>query len=166
MKKQVTLSQSAGAFVFRIFNIHHKDWPTNSGETDRPGELCYTFPFSDGFIHKVKFPIDLRFRSFFLLLTWLSLLLLSWFLLTFLQTPKEMPLFIAQVMAIFVLIGRVFVIIGYIFHKTISLNSVILLLLNFINGCRLELMFIPLFLNVVKPHSAWCFSTFCTAAIS
>ena len=27
-------------FVFGDFNVHHKDWLTYSGATDRPGELC------------------------------------------------------------------------------------------------------------------------------
>ena len=30
-------------FVFGDFNIHHKDWLTDSGGTDRSGELCYNF---------------------------------------------------------------------------------------------------------------------------
>ena len=28
-------------FVFTDFNVHHKDWETFIGETDRPGELCF-----------------------------------------------------------------------------------------------------------------------------
>ena len=37
-------------FVFGDFNVHHKDWPTYPGGTDRPGELCYNlkWPYSDG----------------------------------------------------------------------------------------------------------------------
>ena len=49
-------------FVFGDFNDDQKDWLTYSGETDRPGELCYNFlksiiisnivnlkwPYSDG----------------------------------------------------------------------------------------------------------------------
>ena len=37
-------------FVFGYFNVHHKDWPTFSGGTDRPGELCYNdlkWPYSN-----------------------------------------------------------------------------------------------------------------------
>ena len=34
-------------FVFGGFNIHHKDWLTYSGETDRPGELSYNFSISN-----------------------------------------------------------------------------------------------------------------------
>ena len=35
----LSLSPSANVFVFGDFNIHHKDWLTYSGETDRSGEL-------------------------------------------------------------------------------------------------------------------------------
>ena len=34
-------------FVFGDFNVHHKDWLTYSGGTDRSGELCYNFPISN-----------------------------------------------------------------------------------------------------------------------
>ena len=33
----------SAVFVFGDFNVHHKDWLTYSGRTDRPGELCYNF---------------------------------------------------------------------------------------------------------------------------
>ena len=35
----LSLSPSANVFVFGDFNVHHKDWLTYSGETDRSGEL-------------------------------------------------------------------------------------------------------------------------------
>ena len=31
------------SITFFVFNVHHKDWLTYSGGTDRPGELCYNF---------------------------------------------------------------------------------------------------------------------------
>ena len=34
-------------FVFGDFNIHHKDWLTCSGGTDRPGEFYYNFSISN-----------------------------------------------------------------------------------------------------------------------
>ena len=34
---------SAYVYVFRDFNVHHKDFLTYSGGTDRPGELCHNF---------------------------------------------------------------------------------------------------------------------------
>ena len=35
----LSMNPSANVFVFGDFNVHHKDWLTNSGGTDRPGEL-------------------------------------------------------------------------------------------------------------------------------
>ena len=52
-------------------------------------------------------------------------------------------------MTILVLIGMVFVIIREMFHGRISLNSVVLLLLiNFVSGLRLELMYISLIVSI------------------
>ena len=93
--------------------------------------------------------------SFFLLmlvfvLQWLSLkweilfVLLSQFPLTFHHIHNGMPRFIALLMNILVLIRMVFVIIWEIFHGWISLNSVLLLLLvNFVSGFRLERIIYP-----------------------
>ena len=33
----------SAVLVFGDLNVHHKDWLTYSGGTDRPGELCYNF---------------------------------------------------------------------------------------------------------------------------
>ena len=41
------MNPSADVFFFGDFNIHHKDWLTYSGGTDRPGELCYNFSISN-----------------------------------------------------------------------------------------------------------------------
>ena len=43
----LSISPSANVFVFVDFNVHHKDWLTYSGGTDRPGELCYNFSISN-----------------------------------------------------------------------------------------------------------------------
>ena len=43
-------------FVFGDFNVHHKDWLTYSGGTDRPGELCYNFSISNDLTQMVNFP--------------------------------------------------------------------------------------------------------------
>ena len=51
------------------------------------------------------------------------------------------------------------------FHGRISLNSVLLLLLvNFVSGFRLELMHISL-MECIKPHSSPWFSAACAATI-
>ena len=47
---------SAKVFAYGDFNIHQKDWPTFSGGTDRPGELCYNFSISNNCTQMVNFP--------------------------------------------------------------------------------------------------------------
>ena len=42
-------------FIFGYFNVHHKDWLTYSGGTDRPGELCYKFTISNDLSQMVNF---------------------------------------------------------------------------------------------------------------
>ena len=39
---------SANVFVFGDFNVHHEDWLTYFGRTERLGELCYNFSISNG----------------------------------------------------------------------------------------------------------------------
>ena len=39
----LSINPSANAFVFGDFNVHHKDWLTYPGGTDRSGKLCYIF---------------------------------------------------------------------------------------------------------------------------
>ena len=52
------------------------------------------------------------------------------------------------------------------FHGRICLSSVLLLLLvNLVSGFRLELIYISLIENQVKPHSSSWFSAACAAAI-
>ena len=43
-------------FVFRDFNVHHRDWLTYSDGTDRPGELCYNFCISNDLAQMLNFP--------------------------------------------------------------------------------------------------------------
>ena len=50
------INPSANVFVFEDFNVHHKDWLTYSGGTDRPGELCYNFSISNDLTQMVNFP--------------------------------------------------------------------------------------------------------------
>ena len=52
----LSINPSASVFVFGDFNIHHKDWLTYSGGTDRPGELCYDFSISNDLTQIVNFP--------------------------------------------------------------------------------------------------------------
>ena len=50
------INPSTNVFVFGDFNVHHKDWLTYSGGTDRPGELCYNFSISSDLTQMVNFP--------------------------------------------------------------------------------------------------------------
>ena len=52
----LSINPSANMFVFGDFNVHHKDWRTCSGGTDRPGELCYNFSISNNLTQIVNFP--------------------------------------------------------------------------------------------------------------
>ena len=52
----LSINPSANVFVFGDFSVHHKDWLTFSGGTDRPGELCYTFCISNDLTQMVNFP--------------------------------------------------------------------------------------------------------------
>ena len=45
---------SASVFVFGNFNIHHKDWVTYSGGSNRPGEFCYNFSLSNDLTQMVN----------------------------------------------------------------------------------------------------------------
>ena len=51
-----SINPSANVFVFGGFNVHHKDWLTYSGGTDRPGELCYHFSISNDLTQMVNLP--------------------------------------------------------------------------------------------------------------
>ena len=53
----VSINPSTNVIVFGDFNVHHKDWLTYSGGTDRPGELCYKFSISNDLTQMVNSPI-------------------------------------------------------------------------------------------------------------
>ena len=55
----LSINPSANVFVFGDFNVHHKDWLTYSGGTDRPGELCYNFSISNDLTQMVDFPTQI-----------------------------------------------------------------------------------------------------------
>ena len=163
------MNPSTNVFVFGDFKVHHKAWLTYSCGIDRPGELCYNFCISNDLTQMVNFPtripdydshspalLDLFFfliLVFFLQslsLHWeILIMLLSQFPLTFQQIHNGMPHFITKLYdyshadwdGLRNHLGD--------FHGKISLNLVLLLLLvNFVSGCRLELMYISLIENI------------------
>ena len=83
----LSINPTANLFVIGGFNVNHKDWLTNSGGTERPGELCYNSSISNDLIQMVNSPTqicDFDCQS-------CSFGLMSKFLLTFSQTQNEMP---------------------------------------------------------------------------
>ena len=50
------INPSVNVLVSGDFNIHHKDWLTYSGGTERSGELCYNFSVSNDITQMVNFP--------------------------------------------------------------------------------------------------------------
>ena len=77
-------------------------------------------------------------------------MLLSQFPLIFHQTLKGMPRSIAKLLTILVLTGMVIVIILEMFHGNISLNSMVLLLVDFVTEFRLKLIYISLYISSQK----------------
>ena len=53
---EVLLINPSAVLVYGDFNIHHKDWLTYSGVTDRSDELCYNFAISNVLTQIVNFP--------------------------------------------------------------------------------------------------------------
>ena len=73
----LSINPSANVFVFGDFNVHHKDWFTYSGGTDRPGELCYNFYISNDLTQMVNFLLGFQTVILIVLLFWTYLFLLT-----------------------------------------------------------------------------------------
>ena len=162
------INPSANMFVFGDFNVHHKDWLTNSSGIDRHGKLSYNFSVSNDLTQIINFPtqitgfdshspafLDLLLSSDTSICSSMAFPLLGnsdhvvvSVSVDFPKTQNRMPHFILWLMTILVLIGIVFVIICDVFHGIISLNSVLLWLVNFMIDFRLELMYISLILSI------------------
>ena len=67
------IDQPIHVFVFGDFNVHHKDWVTYSGGTDRPGELCYPMTL----FRWLTFLLGLLTVILTVLLFWIHLFLLT-----------------------------------------------------------------------------------------
>ena len=175
----LSINPSANVFVFGDFNVHHKDWLTYSGGTDRPGELCYNFSISNDLTQMVNFP------------TWSpdsdshSPALLDFFLssdASICSTMAFRPLGNSDHVVVSVSndfptnsqLDVQFYGIAYDYscadcdglrdHLRDVPWEDKLLLVNFVSGFRFELMYISLIYHV-KPHSSPWFSAACAAAI-
>ena len=183
----LSINPSANVFAFGDFNVHHKDWLTYSGGTDRPGELCYNFSISNDLTQMVNFPTRIPDCDSH------STALLDLFLSSDASICSTMvfpPLGNSDHVAVSVSIDfptnsqwdAPFHHIAYdysradwnglrdhweMFHGRISSNSVFLLLLvSFVMEFRLELMcYIPHRFYQVKLHSSAWFSAASAAPI-
>ena len=101
--------------------------------------------------------LTLVFVLHWLSIHWEILIMLSQFSFIFCETQNKMSCFIALLKTILVLIMVVFGIIWEMFHGKIFLISVLLMLIvNFVSGLRLELMYIVLIVinrsSLTHPH--------------
>ena len=89
---------SANVFVFGDFNIHHKDWLTYSGGTDRPGQLCYNLSISNELTQMVNFSTRIPNCALMVLLFWTYFFLLVLvFVLQWLSLHREsLIMFLSQ----------------------------------------------------------------------
>ena len=73
----LSINPSANVFLFQDFNTHPKDWPTYSGGTDQPGELCYNFSVSSDLTQMVTFLLRSQTVILTVQLFWIYLFLLT-----------------------------------------------------------------------------------------
>ena len=159
----LSINPSASVFVFGGLNVNHEDWLTYSGGTDRHGELCYNFSISNDFTYMLNFPTEIPENDSEIVLSVNpsicstvhfpqlgnsdpAVVLVSTDLPSS-SKGEETPLFNGQLMHFFLLIGTIFGINWRIFLKRISL-VLLPLVLSFISGFRLKVMYICLTANI------------------
>ena len=144
-------------FVFGDLNVHHKGWLTYSGGTDRSGELYYNFSVSNDLTLMANFPTwipacSIAFISFFWLFPSIGefwscrCLSFHWLSIIFIM---GCPVSSHCLWLFSCWMGLSSWSFGEMFHGRISLNSVPLqLLVNFVSGFSLELMYLSLIESV------------------
>ena len=157
----LSINPSANVFVFGDFNAHHKDWLTYSGGTDRSGELCYNFSIWNGFTQKVNFPTQIRVTVVLtILLFWIYFFFLRLFVLQKFSIGKFWSCgylgfyWLSIKLKTNASLHRMAYdysradwdgLSDHLIDGRVSLNSVLLLLLvTFVIGFRLELIYISL----------------------
>ena len=55
IEEVLSINPSANVFAFCDFNVHHKDWLTYSGGTNRPSEVCHNLIVSSDLTQMVNF---------------------------------------------------------------------------------------------------------------
>ena len=165
----LSVNPSANVFVFGDFNVHHKDWLTYSGGTDRPGELCYNFSISNDLTQIVNFPTripdcDSHSPAFLDLFLSSDASICSTMAFPPLGNSDHVVVSVSIDFPVNSKQDAPFHRVAYDyshadwdglrdhlrdFHGMISLNSVLLLLLvNFVSGFRWELMYISLIVSI------------------
>ena len=174
----LSINPSANVFIFGDFNIDHKGWLTYSGGTDRPGEFWYNFSISNDHTWMVKFPtsihdsdshgsalLGLYISSNTIICSTMSFLPLGNSNQVVVSVSIDVPLnskldvpfhhiahdnsHVYWITLDHLTLLIIFVIIWEMFHGRISLNSVpLLLLVNFVSGFMLELIYISLIVSV------------------
>ena len=161
----LSTNPSANVFVVGDFNIHYKDWLTYSGGTDRFGEPCYNFSISNKLTQMVNFTTQIPDCDSH------CPALLDFFLssdATICSTMAFPPLGNSDHVIVSVSIGfppnsqwdASFHCIAFDYScadwvglcdDLRDVNSVLLLLLvNFVSGFRLELMYLSLIASVMS----------------
>ena len=129
----LSINLSANAFVYFVmyFKVHHKGWLIHSGTLIDLENSDIIFLFQTTLLKWLTFLLESLNVTLTVLLCWIYvflltlvfvprrlslhwvilIMLLSQFSLTFFQTVKGMPIFVSQLMTIFVLIETIFVII-------------------------------------------------------
>ena len=83
------INPSANVFVFGDFNVHHKNWLTYFGGTDRPGELCCNFLSRMTLLRWLTFRPGSLTVTLTVLLCWIYFYLLTPFVLLWLSLHWE-----------------------------------------------------------------------------
>ena len=73
----LSINLSAIVFVFGDFIIHHKDWLTYSGGTNRTGKIYYNFSISNDLTQMVNVPTQSLTVTLMVLLFWIYLFISS-----------------------------------------------------------------------------------------
>ena len=163
------IKPSANVCVFGDFTVHHKDWLTYSSGTDISGELCYDISISNKLTQMGNFPTripdcDSHSPTFLALFLSPDISICSTMAFPPLGNSDHVFLSVSIEFLSYSQWDPLFHCMAYDYSCAdwdglcdhlryvpweVSLNSVLLLLLvNFVSGFRLELMYISLIENI------------------
>ena len=165
----LSINPSTNVFVLGDFNVYHKDWLIYSDRTDRLDELCYNFSISNDLTQIVNFPTripDCDSRSHALLNLFLSsdASICSTMAFPPLENSDHVVVTVSIDFPINLKQDTPFHCVDYDYScaywdglrdhlrdvpwEDIFNSVLLLLLLNFVSGFRLELMYISLIVSI------------------